>query len=75
MVVNALGNDGDGKPFGIQNNISKDGASQKTITWLSAIEGSKNSAYIKLAETEEALAEAEKTSGTSSLITFTEANR
>lgn len=74
VVVNALGNDGDGKPFGIQNNISKDGASQKTITWLSAIEGSKNSAYIKLAETEEALAEAEKTSGTSSLITFTEAN-
>lgn len=74
VVVNALGNDGDGKPFGIQNNISKDGASQKTITWLSAIEGSKNSAYIKLAETEEALAEAEKTSGTSRLITFTEAN-
>ena len=74
VVVNALGNDGEGKPFGIQNNISKDGSSQKTITWLSAIAKSEGRAYIKLAETEEALAEAEKTSGTSRLLTFTETN-
>lgn len=74
VVVNALGTDGDGKPFGIQNNISKDGSFQKTITWLSAIAKSEGRACIKIAETEEALAEAEKTFGTSGLITFTETN-
>ena len=74
IVVNALGTDENGAPFGIQNNASKDGSSQKTVTWLAAIDGSSDAAYIKIAESEAALDSAESKAGTSRLFTFTETN-
>lgn len=74
IVVNALGTDENGAPFGIQNNASKDGSSQKTVTWLAAIGGSSDEAYIKIAESEAALDSAESKAGTSRLFTFTETN-
>ena len=74
IVVNALGTDENGAPFGIQNNASKDGSSQKTVTWLAAIGGSSDAAYIKIAESEAALDSAESKAGTSRLFTFTETN-
>ena len=74
VVVSALGTDDAGAPFGIQNNISGDGSSKKTITWLAAINGSEDAAYIKIAESEAALDSAESKAGTSRLFTFTETN-
>lgn len=64
--------DGEGSPFGIQNNVSADGATQESITWLSAIGSSNAEAYIKFAKEEAAVETAENTAGISEYITFSE---
>lgn len=72
FIVCGNGTDGDGYPYGIQNNAAENGATAENITWLSAIESSKEEAYIKYAKTENELASAQAKSGTSEYITFEE---
>ena len=70
IVVSNLGTDGEGKPYGIQNNGSKDGSTMRNITWLAAINSSKNKAVIKYGDAENAL---DKTlEGTCRLFSFVE---
>lgn len=73
FIVNDLGGYDGGYPFGIQNNASDNGSSEKSITWLAAIGGSDSKAYVKLSESADALDKAENTAGASRLFTFTEA--
>ncbi len=72
FVVCGQANDGNGMPYGVQTNISKNGANEKNITWLSAIGNSKANAYVKLAEEKTSVLASENVKGTSELITFAE---
>ena len=74
LAVCKNGTDGDGSPYGVQNNASKNGATEKSITWLSAIESSKEAAYLKYAKSAENVASAETQSGKSEYITFVESD-
>ena len=74
LAVCKNGTDGDGSPYGVQNNASKNGAKEKSITWLSAIESSKEAAYLKYAKSAENVASAETQSGKSEYITFVESD-
>lgn len=74
FVVCENGTDGNGNPYGIQNNASENGATEKTITWLSAIESSKEEAYLKYAESAENVASAEVQNGKSEYITFVQSD-
>ena len=72
VVVSALGTDENGNPFGIQNNASKIGATSKTVTWLSSIRESMDAAFIRVADSQEGLGNAENQEGSSQLMTFTQ---
>ena len=72
IVVSSLGTDGDGSPYGIQNNGSKDGSSMRNITWLSAIGSSDNKAVIKYGTSEDNLNSTKN--GDSRLFTFVQTN-
>lgn len=74
IVVSEPGKDGDGKPFGIQNNASENGAVMRQITWLSAIGESSDKAYIRYSENKSEVESAAPADGESDLITFAEAN-
>lgn len=72
IVVSSLGTDGDGRPYGIQNNGSKDGSAMRNITWLSAIGSSDDKAVIKYGTSEDNLNITEN--GDSRLFTFVQTN-
>lgn len=72
IVVSSLGTDGDGSPYGIQNNGSKDGSSMRNITWISAIGSSADKAVIKYGTSEDNLNITEN--GDSRLFTFVQTN-
>lgn len=74
FVVCENGTDGDGSPYGVQNNASQNGATEKSITWLSAIGSSKEVAYLKYAELAENVASAEVQNGKSEYITFVQSD-
>lgn len=72
IVVSSLGTDGDGSPYGIQNNGSKDGSSMRNITWISAIGSSDDKAVIKYGTSKDNLNITEN--GDSRLFTFVQTN-
>lgn len=74
FVVCENGTDGDGSPYGVQNNASQNGATEKSITWLSAIGSSKEAAYLKYAESAENVASADVKNGKSEYITFVQSD-
>lgn len=74
FVVCENGTDGDGSPYGVQNNASQNGATEKSITWLSAIGSSKEVAYLKYAESAENVTSADVKNGKSEYITFVQSD-
>ena len=72
IVVSSLGTDGDGSPYGIQNNGSKEGSAMRNITWISAIGSSDDKAVIKYGTSEDNLNITEN--GDSRLFTFVQTN-
>ena len=72
VVVNTRSTEG---PFAVQSNASADGATTRSITWLSPIGSSADAqTLVRLAATEAGLAEAAPRTGSNELITFTETN-
>lgn len=69
FTVCAKGTDGNGAPFGIQNNASSKGSTTKKISWLSAIDSSAKNAVIKYSLKED-LSDAVSINGNSDYITF-----
>ncbi|MCI6854125.1 MAG: phosphodiester glycosidase family protein [Firmicutes bacterium] len=69
FTVCAKGTEGNGKPFGIQNNASSNGSNIKEISWLSAIGHSAQKATIKYSLNEN-LSDAVFLEGESDYITF-----
>lgn len=74
FVVSSHGLDGNGAPFGIQNNASADGASMKQITWMSAINQSDSRAFIKYAISEDEVSSAIPIEGKSEIFDFVDVN-
>lgn len=69
VVVHEISEEG---PFAVQSNASKDGATTRSITWLSPIgDDPEAQSLVRLTEQKDALANAEPVAGSNSFVTFT----